>query len=359
LAQRRFLVTTILLICCLALIGCVTGIGADQQGNPVSQINELGQLTVSFIDVGQGDSILIQTSLGQSMLIDGGERNQGEKLVEYLQKQGIDQIDVMVGTHPHSDHIGGLIAVLENFQVEKIYLPKVTHSSSTFKDLLTAIKNQGLKINTAQAGAAIPIEGVDASFIAPVRDRYDSLNNYSAVVKLVYGNISFLFCGDAEEESEQDILSSSRGDLKCQVLKVGHHGSSTSTSDPFLNAVKPQYAIIMCGAGNDYGHPHQEIIEKLKQAGATIYRSDENGNIVFSSDGNSLKVENEKASTMPDKGFNQADTGEDSYYIGNKNSKKFHRLECESLPAEHNQVNLKSRAEALEAGYSPCSICQP
>jgi beta-lactamase superfamily II metal-dependent hydrolase len=167
LAQRRFLVTTILLICCLALIGCVTGIGADQQGNPVSQINELGQLTVSFIDVGQGDSILIQTSLGQSMLIDGGERNQGEKLVEYLQKQGIDQIDVMVGTHPHSDHIGGLIAVLENFQVEKIYLPKVTHSSSTFKDLLTAIKNQGLKINTAQAGAAIPIEGVDASFIAP------------------------------------------------------------------------------------------------------------------------------------------------------------------------------------------------
>ena len=258
------------------MIGCVTGIGADQQGNPVSQINELGQLTVSFIDVGQGDSILIQTSLGQSMLIDGGERNQGKKLVEYLQKQGIDQIDVMVGTHPHSDHIGVL---LQYWKTSKLKNLSAQSDPQLFniQRFADSYKNQGLKINTAQAGAAIPIEGVDASFIAPVRDRYDSLNNYSAVVKLVYGNISFLFCGDAEEESEQDILSSSRGDLKCQVLKVGHHGSSTSTSDPFLNAVKPQYAIIMCGAGNDYGHPHQEIIEKLKQAGATIYRSDENG----------------------------------------------------------------------------------
>jgi beta-lactamase superfamily II metal-dependent hydrolase len=269
----------------------VAGVGADHEDNLVGQVNDRGKLTVSFIDVGQGDSILIQTPLGQSMLIDGGERGQGERLLEYLRKQGIDKIDIMVGTHPHSDHIGGLIAVLENFRVEKVYLPKVTHTSSTFRDLLTAVKNQGLKVSTAKAGTAIPLEGVDTVFIAPVGDTYGSLNNYSAVVQLAYGNKSFIFCGDAEEESEQDMLSSSQGDLKAEVLKVGHHGSSTSTSDPFLNAAAPQYAVIMCGTDNDYGHPHKETIEKLNQAGVKIYRTDENGNIVFSSDGNSLKIE--------------------------------------------------------------------
>lgn len=363
-AKRRFFLIAILLMCCLTLGGCTAGIGADHQDNSVGQVNDRGQLTVSFIDVGQGDSILIQTPLGQCMLIDGGERGQGEKLLEYLGKQGIDKIDIIVGTHPHSDHIGGLIAVLENFRVDKVYLPKVTHTSSTFRDLLTVIKSQGLKVNTARAGAAIPLEGVDSVFIAPVRETYESLNDYSAVVKLVYGNNSFIFCGDAEEESEQDMLSSSRGDLKCQVLKVGHHGSSTSTSDPFLNAARPQYAVIMCGTDNDYGHPHKETIEKLNQAGVKIYRTDENENIVFSSDGNSLKIETFRgsandAATVPEAGLNNQNGGEDSYYIGNSNSKKFHRLECENLPAEHNRVKLKSRAEAVEAGYSPCSICQP
>ncbi|NLO22239.1 MAG: MBL fold metallo-hydrolase [Syntrophomonadaceae bacterium] len=290
-AKRRFSLISILLIGCLFLGVYVAGVGADHEDNLVGQVNDRGKLTVSFIDVGQGDSILIQTPLGQSMLIDGGERGQGERLLEYLRKQGIDKIDIMVGTHPHSDHIGGLIAVLENFRVEKVYLPKVTHTSSTFRDLLTAVKNQGLKVSTAKAGTAIPLEGVDTVFIAPVGDTYGSLNNYSAVVQLAYGNKSFIFCGDAEEESEQDMLSSSQGDLKAEVLKVGHHGSSTSTSDPFLNAAAPQYAVIMCGTDNDYGHPHKETIEKLNQAGVKIYRTDENGNIVFSSDGNSLKIE--------------------------------------------------------------------
>ena len=290
-AKRRFSLISILLIGCLFLGVYVAGVGADHEDNLVGQVNDRGKLTVSFIDVGQGDSILIQTPLGQSMLIDGGERGQGERLLEYLRKQGIDKIDIMVGTHPHSDHIGGLIAVLENFRVEKVYLPKVTHTSSTFRDLLTAVKNQGLKVSTAKAGTAIPLEGVDTVFIAPVGDTYGSLNNYSAVVQLAYGNKSFIFCGDAEEESEQDMLSSSQGDLKAEVLKVGHHGSSTSTSDPFLNAAAPQYAVIMCGTDNDYGNPHKETIEKLNQAGVKIYRTDENGNIVFSSDGNSLKIE--------------------------------------------------------------------
>jgi competence protein ComEC len=360
-AKRRFLLILILLIGCFFLVGCAAGIGENDQDNVVGQVYDRGQLTVSFIDVGQGDSILIQTPLGQSMLIDGGERDQGRKVIDYLRKQGVNKIDIMVGTHPHSDHIGGLIKVLEEFTVDKVYLPRVTHTSSTFEDLLTAIKNQELKVNTAKAGISIPLEGVDSFFIAPVRDTYEGLNNYSAVVKMVYGNNSFIFTGDAEEESEKDMLASYQKDLKAEVLKIGHHGSSTSTSDGFIDAVSPQYAVITCGTDNEYSHPHKETIEKLKRAGVKIYRTDENGNIAFSSDGNSLKIETfcPAEDGAPNADLNNQNSGEDTYYIGNGKSKKFHRLECENLPAEHNQVKLKSRAEAVEAGFSPCGICQP
>ena len=360
-AKRRLLLISILLISCFFLVGCAGGIVTDDQDNAVGQINDRGQLTVSFIDVGQGDSILIQTPLGQNILIDGGERDQGGKVIDYLRKQGVNKIDIMIGTHPHSDHIGGLIEVLKEFTVDKVYLPRVTHTSSTFEDLLTAIKNQELKVDTAKAGTPIPLEGVDSFFIAPVRDTYESLNNYTAVVKMVYANSSFIFTGDAEGESEQDMLTSYRKDLKAEVLKIGHHGSSTSTSVGFLDVVSPQYAVITCGTDNDYGHPHKETIEKLKRAGVKIYRTDENGNIVFSSDGNSLKIETFSADedAAPDTDLFNQNSREDTHYIGNGNSKKFHRLECENLPSEHNQVKLKSRAEAVEAGYSPCSNCQP
>ncbi len=374
--KRLLFIISVILMACLVLGGCAMGTGEDNQDNaavsvPVGQGNdrdETGKLTVSFIDVGQGDAILIQTPAGQSMLIDGGERGQGEKVVEYLRKQGISKVDIMVGTHPHSDHIGGLIEVLEKFKVDKVYLPKVTHTTSTFRDLLTGVQKQGIKVSTAKAGVTIPLEGLDANFAAPTGDTYESLNNYSAVVKLVYGNNSFVFTGDAEEESEQEMLHSSLvGGLKAEVLKVGHHGSSSSTSERFLNVVAPQYAVIMCGTDNDYGHPHKETIEKLNQAGVKIYRTDQNGNIVITSDGNTFETitfgdvpaAEEAPDVAPDAGLNDRDIDEDTYYIGNTNSNKFHRVECKYLPAEHNQVKFKTREEAVEAGYSPCSICQP
>lgn len=245
-------------------------------GNSISE----QPFKVHFIDVGQGDCILVQTG-GQNMLIDAGEREYGDDVVTYLQNQGITTLDIVVATHPHSDHIGGLIKVLDTFAANKIYMPKITHTTQTFKDLLTVIQSKGLKISTARAGVIIPLKDVNAQFLAPVKSSYESLNDYSAVIKLVHGNHSFLFTGDAEKESEYDILENSTIDLKADVLKVCHHGSKSSNSQAFLNAVKPNYAVIQCGQDNDYGHPHKETITKLNNAKVAVYRTDYNGTIVF------------------------------------------------------------------------------
>ncbi len=364
-SKRLYFIISILLMFCLVLGGC--GTNADNQDNAAvsdslkhsvdsgsesgnSSFIGDGKLSVHFIDVGQGDAILIQTPSGQSMLIDAGERNQGAQVVQYLRTQGISKLDILIGTHPHSDHIGGLIQIIKDFPVHKIYLPKVTHNTATFEDLLIAIKQQGLKVSTAKAGTQIPLQGVDACFVGPVGDAYEKLNNYSAVVKLAYGNNSMIFTGDAETESEREMSLSSMGDLKADVLKVGHHGSSSSSSDAFLNAVAPQYAVIMCGLNNDYGHPHKEIIQKLNKKGIEIYRSDQNGNIVMSSDGNTIEIK-----TFTGLSEKTDNTG----YIGNTNSKKFHRAECKHLPDEHNRVSFRTRKEALQAGYSPCNLCRP
>lgn len=248
-----------------------------------------GILKVHFIDVGQGDAILVQTAAGQSMLIDAGENNQGGEVINYLKSQGVKELDIVVGTHPHSDHIGGLDTVVNNLPVKKVYLPKVTHTSKTFRDLLQAVKDSGLKVSTAQAGIELPLDGIKAAFVAPVADSYDSLNNYSAVIKLDYGSQSFLLTGDAETQSEDQILDSG-ANIRATVLKVGHHGSSTSTSLEFLQAVRPQYAVIMLGEDNPYGHPHAEILERLQEAGIEIYRTDRDGTIVFSTDGKDIDI---------------------------------------------------------------------
>lgn len=365
--KRFFCFTFILIMMCLVLGGCITGAGGNNNDNSAvsgsgSRISD-GKLTVHFLDVGQGDSIFIQIPSGQNVLIDGGERNQGEKITGYLEEQGISKLDILIGTHPHSDHIGGLIDVLRNFKVEKIYLPKVTHTTATFRDLLTAVKSQGLKVSTARAGVEIPLEGVEACFAAPVGDTYENLNNYSAVLRLVYGNNSFLFTGDAEEESEQEMLLASNRSLQADILKVGHHGSASSTSNAFLNTVAPKYAVIMCETDNDYGHPHKETIEKLNQRGIKIYRTDQDGNIAITSDGNTIKIKTFK-DLLADQEAEPAapvdpNNDENTCYIGNKNSKKFHCAECTSLPEEHNRIYFNTRKEAVEAGYSPCSICQP
>lgn len=364
-SKRFCFVMSMLIMVCLIFSGCTIDDHSDDSelsglAKKASDGDEPGRLIVHFIDVGQGDAIFIQTPAGQNMLIDGGERDQGRKVVNYLQEQGVNKIDFLVATHPHSDHIGGFIEVLQDFKVTKIYSPKVTHTTATFKEFLTAVKAQNLKISTARAGVEIPLRGIKASFVAPLGDKYKDLNNYSAVIRLVYGNNSFLFTGDAEKESEEEMLSSAKGNLSAQLLKVGHHGSQSSTETHFLNAVNPKYAVIMCGADNDYGHPHEETIEKLEQKGVEIYRTDQNGNVVVFADGKNIKIEVSRGSAV------NADTkivlpvaenDGDVVHIGNKKSKKYHCPDCRNLPKEDNRIYFNSREEAINAGYTPCSIC--
>lgn len=247
-------------------------------------------LVVSYIDVGQGDSILIQTPNGKNILIDAGTSSYETKISNYLKTKGVTKIDVLVATHPHADHIGGMSYIVENFQIGSIYMPKASTTTKTYETLLTTIKNKGLVINTAKAGVTINLDStINISIIAPVSSGYSDLNQYSTVLKITYKNKSFLFMGDAGVTSEQEILNSGVN-IKANVLKVGHHGSSTATSQIFLDAVSPQYAVICVGAGNTYGHPTDQTLNRLTSAGIKIFRTDINGTIVISSDGQSIFI---------------------------------------------------------------------
>lgn len=255
-----------------------------QSTKPIS-----GQLKVHFIDVGQADSILVQAPSGKTMLIDAGNNGDGNTVVNYLKSQGVGKVDVLVGTHPHEDHVGGLDTVINSFDIGSIYMPKVSSTTKTFQDILMAVKNKGLKVITAAAGVTLDIgEGIKTEIIAPNSTDYKDLNDWSAVIKLTYGNTSFLFAGDSESVSEKEILNKSY-DLKADVLKVAHHGSGSSTTAGFLENVKPKYAVIQVGKGNDYGHPHKPVMQRLQERGITVYRNDQNGTIIATSDGSTLE----------------------------------------------------------------------
>lgn len=321
-----------------------------------------GQMKVHFINVGQGDSILVQFHNGQTMLIDAGP---DDSVVSYLNRQGIKKINYLVATHPHADHIGGMAAVIRTFDIEKVYMPRVSHTSKTYENVLLAIKSKGLRISSAKAGVTILDQnGLKANFIAPCSSSYDNLNNYSAVIKIQYGNTSFLLTGDAEAESEQQMLVSGTN-LKADVLKVGHHGSNSSTTSSFIKAVSPKYAVISCGAGNQYGHPHQEVLSRLANTGVKTYRADTDGTVIFISDGKTFTVKTLGGSIQPrapntsDNKAAQSTAQTSGNFIGNKNTKKFHKPACSSLPAEHNRVYFKTRDEAVGEGYVPCKRCNP
>jgi competence protein ComEC len=248
----------------------------------------VGDLTVHFLDVGQGDAEIV-TYGNQAMLIDAGTNASTTTLLKDIRNLGITRFDVIVATHPHEDHIGGLDAVINQFAVGTIYMPKVAATTKTFTDVLTAIKNKGLTVTTPTPGTTFSFGPARCTILAPNGPSYADINNHSIVIRLAFGNTSFLFTGDAEAESEKEMLSKGYN-LKSDVLKVGHHGSNSSTSPEFLKAVAPKVAVISVGAGNDYGHPHKVTIDKLAGAGVRVYRTDLNGSVTITSDGSQVSV---------------------------------------------------------------------
>lgn len=255
------------------------------------------KMAVHYINVGQGDAIYIKTAAGEDVLIDGGNKD-GSDVVSYLKKQGVKDLEVMISTHPDVDHIGGLDDVLKSFKVKSVYAPKVSHTTDAYKEFLSAVKNEGVKIKPATKGLKVPLKGVSATFVAPVKTYGKDLNDWSAVLRVVYGSKSFLFTGDAETKAETDMINSKQT-LKSDVLKVGHHGAKTSTSAAFLKSVKPAYAVISVGKGNSYKHPTTETLNRLKAANVKIFRTDQQGHIIASTDGKTVTFNTKPATSVP------------------------------------------------------------
>lgn len=254
-----------------------------------NETNNKSSLEVSIIDVGQGDSALIKTPGNKYVLVDAASKTDKDKLFNYLKTQNISSFYAVVGTHPHEDHIGNLDDVINSYQVDKVYLPKVTSNTKAFENLMEAIKKKNLKINTAKGGVDFEIDGVKFSFLSPNNTSYEEVNNYSSALKITYNNTSFLLMGDAEKLSENEILAKGYN-LKADVIKLGHHGSYSSSGSSFIKAVNPKYAAISCGKANDYGHPHKETLDLMKKLNIDVYRTDLMGTISFISDGNIVKL---------------------------------------------------------------------
>ena len=242
------------------------------------------ELSVLFIDVGQADSTLISLSTGETMLIDAGESPGADAIREELDERHITDIDILVATHPHADHIGGMCSLIEHYDIGSVLMPDMTAQSAVYKKLTDAMNSRGIPVTEAYAGYKFSFGSAQCSVVSPDADADKDANNESVVIFLDFNNSEFLFTGDMEQWAEDAVLDG-RYYIDADVLKVAHHGSSTSSSQAFLAAVTPQYAVISCGKDNEYGHPHQETLERLTEAGATIYRTDQAGDVLILTDG--------------------------------------------------------------------------
>ena len=313
-------------------------------------------LEIHFLDVGQADAAIIQCD-GETMMIDGGDAGDSSLVYAYLMRTlGVGYIKAMIATHPHADHIGGLSGALNACTVGTVYSSVTQYDSEAFSSLLKYAQRQGISITVPQPGDTFTLGSDVVEFLAPQRS-HGSVNDLSLVVRIDYGETSFLFTGDAEWDSEHAMVDSGC-ELSATLLKVGHHGSDTSSGYVFLREVMPQYAVISVGADNTYGHPADAVLSRLRDAGATVYRTDLHGTIICHSDGQTLTFETEREGKVAEE---EATVPATAPYIGNRNSKKFHYAECSSVDdmKEKNKVEFATRQEAIDAGYVPCKRCDP
>ena len=340
-------------------------------------------LYVSYIDVGQGDSIFLKVG-DCDILIDAGTASYGSTVSSYLRNQGVDDIELMVNTHPDADHCGGLTKVLNDFVVEEVWMSKDTSkTTAAYKNFTSAVKSEGLTAKQPNAGTIYTYEYLTLTVIYSEYISGDS-NNSSIVIMAEYGSFRFLFTGDVGQVSEPKLISSGY-DLKCDVLKVGHHGSKYSSTAAFLSAVNAEYGVICVGAGNSYGHPTSEALNRLASAGVSVYRTDKNGNVVFSTNGAVLTLpDGSTDSTGSGSGFTSggsssggssggsssgssggsssgssgSSSSSSEVFIGNTETKVFHLPTCSNLPAASKQNTMYNYWWIINiAGYTPCGRC--
>jgi competence protein ComEC len=353
-----------------------------------SSVTASENLTAHFIDVGQGDSILLQFNQ-TDVLIDGGSQNMGQRVENYLRNQGVSSLDLVVSTHPHEDHIGGLVKILQDFPVDNVLDSGQPHSSQVFNTYLSLIDQKNITYTAAERGQKINLDpNISIDVLSPPETLFaGDLNQNSIVLKVAYNNVSFLLMGDANNKAESSLLSSGQ-DLKSDILKVGHHGSATSSSYLFLSKVLPAISIISVGAGNDYGHPTQQTLTALEDIGSTIYRTDTSGNIMVTTDGQSYSISTEKPSTISQTsssapsipaetvstttalvGSSQTSipaettstTTSAGPFVGSSKSDKYHYPDCSAAKRikAANLVTFSSSSDARGQGYMPCGICHP
>lgn len=280
-------IISFIIVLATAILGGELFLKTDKNSEAVQTSSNvsLDKLKVDFIDVGQADSILVSNK-DETMLIDAGNNENGKDIVDFIKSKGITKINYLIGTHPHADHIGGLDDVINSdLEIANVYMPKIQTNTKTFEDVLDALKNKNLKVTAPSKSDTFKIGDANCEVMTDSILDKDNLNLSSIVIRLEFGENSFLFMGDAETENEKTINWP-----KTNLLKVGHHGSNTSSSQNFLNQVKPEYAIIMAGKDNSYGLPKQKILDRLNKIGAKIFRTDELGTITVISDGKTIEV---------------------------------------------------------------------
>ena len=306
---------------------------------------------VYFIDVGQGDSTFICLPGGKCMLIDSGERDFAGRVISLIDCLGYRKIDHLVVTHPHTDHMGGMSLVVDHFDIGGVYMPDCVSSNVTFTDLMNSLSAKGLSVTIARAGAEVfDSGGLRAYFLAPATPDPENLNNCSAVLKLIHGERSFLFTGDAEAAEESEMVEKSYYALKSDVIKVPHHGSDTSSTEDFVAAVSPEIAVISCGENNPYGHPSAAVMTRWLKGGAgLLLRTDLRGTVCVSTDGIGLSV----AESPVEYGYK---------WVLNLAAKKIHAPECEgasSILERNRACSSRTLSELEKLGYTRCGKCSP
>ncbi len=333
----------------------------------------IDDMEIHFIDVGQGDSTLIKCG-NQSMLIDAADDSKGTAIQNYLEKQGIEKLDYLILTHPDLDHIGGAPVIITKFDIDTVFMSDFKKDNETYRKLIQSLDDKRLKWSTPEVGSTYSLGSGTITIIGP-NQTYDDPNNASVSLLVQNGNHSVIFTGDAEETAEEDMLKSGIN-IDADIYHVGHHGSKTSSSEAFLDAITPTYAMVSCLEGNSYGHPHAQTLNNLRARGVQVFRTDEQGSLIATLSENNLNWNAAPSETWQvgeptlasEPAVEELAVEEPAIeelvsktltYILNTKTKKFHNSSCSYLPTTNRSDSTLSREEIINNGYVPCKRCNP